>query len=95
MNKEKIENIWKLKEYEILCYDKKQVFKVFNRLEKLGFNTKYNDNNSTSIYCDCMTFENLTGLQLTYEQNNMPFISYEEFLKVYRKFIKNKELLKN
>ena len=87
MSKEKIEDMWDLRKFEIICFNKKQVFKVFDRLEKLGFDTRYNDNNSTSIYCDCMTFENLEWFEKT--QNNIPFILYEDFLKVYRKLIKN------
>lgn len=95
MNKKQIKDICDLRDCRIVCYDKKQILKVFDRLEKLsrlenlGFCTRYNDNNSTDIYCRCMTFENLTRFEITYKENNSHNIWYDEFLKINRKLIKN------
>lgn len=88
----KIKDIWDLREYEIVCFNNKQVLRVFDRLEKLsrlenlGFKTRYNEDNSTSICCDCMTFENLDWSRKT---RNLPIIFYDKFLEINRKLIKN------
>ena len=90
MKLKKIKDKNDFKNYYIVCNNKKQSLKCFKFLSKLGFRIKIYDNDSNCIYyCSCgMIFENLYGLELTLNQNNMPFIFYSDFIKKSLKFRK-------